>query len=149
MNELSSLGLILLFALLVGHVVKQLRIPEVTGYLVAGMLVGPSVLGWVTHENLEALHVFSEVGLGLILFSIGGVFELGRMRRIGRRVLLLALTESACAAALVALGVLAIGQSWEVALLLGAIAVETGAASTLMVVRENNAEGEFTEASRA
>ena len=146
MNELASLGLILLFALLVGHLVKVARIPEVTGYLVAGMLVGPSVLGWVTQENLEALHVFSEVGLGLILFSIGGVFEISRMRRVGRRVLLLALTESACAATLVGGGLLLAGLPWAAALLLAAIAVETGAASTLMVVRENNAEGEFTEA---
>jgi Kef-type K+ transport system membrane component KefB len=145
MNELASLGLILLFALGVGHLVKVAHVPEVTGYLVAGMLVGPSLLGWVSHENLQALRVFSEVGLGLILFSIGGVFELGRMRRIGRRVLLLALGESACAALLVTAGMLVIGQPWPVALLLGAIAVETGAASTLMVVRENNAEGEFTE----
>ena len=145
MNELASLGLILLFALGIGHLVKVAHVPEVTGYLVAGMLVGPSLLGWVSHENLQALRVFSEVGLGLILFSIGGVFEIGRMRRIGRRVLLLALGESTCAALLVTVGMLAIGQSWPVALLLGAIAVETGAASTLMVVRENNADGEFTE----
>ena len=145
MNELTSLGLILLFALLVGHLVKVAKVPEVTGYLVAGIVVGPSVLGWVSHENLEALHVFSEVGLGLILFSIGGVFELARMRRIGRRVLLLALTESMCAAVLVAAGLLAIGQRWQAAFMLAAIAVETGAASTLMVVRENNADGEFTE----
>ena len=145
MNELASLGLILLFALGVGHLVKVAHVPEVTGYLVAGMLVGPSLLGWVSHENLQALRVFSEVGLGLILFSIGGVFELGRMRRIGRRVLLLAIGESMCAALLVTAGMLVIGQPWPVALLLGAIAVETGAASTLMVVRENNAEGQFTE----
>jgi len=145
MTELTSLGLILLFALGVGHVVKLARIPEVTGYLVAGMLVGPSVLGWVSHENLQALHVFSEVGLGLILFSIGGVFEFSRMRRIGSRLLLLTTAESACAGVLVALGMLVIGQSWQVALLLGAIAVETGAASTLMVIRENNASGPFTE----
>ena len=145
MNELTSLGLILLFALLVGHLVKVAKVPEVTGYLVAGIVVGPSVLGWVSHENLEALHVFSEVGLGLILFSIGGVFEIARMRRVGRRVLLLALTESMCAAVLVAVGLLAIGQRWQAAFMLAAIAVETGAASTLMVVRENNADGEFTE----
>jgi len=145
MSELTSLGLILLFALLVGHAVKFAKIPEVTGYLVAGMLVGPSVLGWVSHENLQALHVFSEVGLGLILFSIGGVFELSRMRRIGRRVVLLTSMESVCAGALVAVGMLVIGQPWQVALLLGAIAVETGAASTLMVIRENNASGPFTE----
>jgi Kef-type K+ transport system membrane component KefB len=145
-NELTSLGLILLFALLVGHLVKVLRVPEVTGYLVAGLLVGPSVLGWVTQDNLQSLHVFSEVGLGLILFSIGGAFEFVRMRRIGRRVLTLTLAESASAAVLVTIGMLAIGQPWPVALLLGSIAVETGAASTLMVIRENNASGEFTDA---
>ena len=146
MNELASLGLILLFALLIGHLVKFARIPEVTGYLVAGMLVGPSVLGWVTHENLQALHVFSEVGLGLILFSIGAVFELSRMRAIGRRLVTLTFAESALAAVLVAVGMLLVGQPWQVALLLGAIAVETGAASTLMVIRENNSSGPFTEA---
>ena len=146
MNELASLGLILLFALLVGHLVKFARVPEVTGYLVAGMIVGPSALGWVTHENLEALHIFSEVGLGLILFSIGAVFELGRVRAIGRRLVTLTLAESGLAAALVFIGMLIIGQPWPVALLLGAIAVETGAASTLMVIRENNAAGPFTEA---
>ena len=145
MNELASLGLILLFALLVGHLVKVAKIPEVTGYLVAGMLVGPSLLGWVTHENLQALHVFSEVGLGLILFSIGGVFELSRMRSIGRQLFALTLAESAGAALLVSIGMLVIGQPWPVALLLGAIAVETGAASTLMVIRENNADGPFTQ----
>ena len=146
MNELASLGLILLFALLVGHLVKFARIPEVTGYLLAGMLVGPSVLGWVTHENLQALHVFSEVGLGLILFSIGAVFELGRVRAIGRGLIALTFAESALAAVLVGVGMLLIGQPWQIALLLGAIAVETGAASTLMVIRENNSSGPFTEA---
>lgn len=145
MSELTSLGLILLFALLVGHLVKFARVPEVTGYLIAGMLVGPSVLGWVSHENLQALHVFSEVGLGLILFSIGGVFELARLRGIGPRLVTLTAAESLLAAALVCVGMLLAGQPWQVALLLGAIAVETGAASTLMVIRENNAAGPFTE----
>jgi Kef-type K+ transport system membrane component KefB len=146
MNELTSLGLILLFALLVGHLVKYARVPEVTGYLLAGMIVGPSVLGWVSHDNLQALHVFSEVGLGLILFSIGAVFEFSRMRRVGRKVLSVALTESTATAVLVFTAMMLLGQPWPIALLLGAIAVETGAASTLMVIRENNAEGPFTEA---
>ena len=145
MNELTSLGLILLFALLVGHIVKYARIPEVTGYLLAGMIAGPSVLGWVSHDNLQALHVFSEVGLGLILFSIGAVFEFSRMRLVGRKVLTVALAESTAAAVLVFSSMLLLGQPWQIALLLGAIAVETGAASTLMVIRENNSSGPFTE----
>jgi len=146
MNELTSLGLILLFALLVGHLVKFIRVPEVTGYLIAGMVVGPSVLGLFSHENLQSLHVFSEVGLGLILFSVGAVFELGRVRAIGRRLVTLTLAESFAAAVLVTVGTLLLGQPWQVALLLGAIAIETGAASTLMVIRENNSAGPFTEA---
>jgi Kef-type K+ transport system membrane component KefB len=146
MNELTSLGLILLFALLVGHLVKFIRVPEVTGYLVAGMLVGPSVLGIVSHETLQSLHIFSEVGLGLILFSVGAVFEVGRVRAIGRRLVTLTLAESFTSAVLVGIGAFVLGQPWQVALLLGAIAIETGAASTLMVIRENNSSGPFTEA---
>lgn len=145
MNELSSLGLILLLALMAGHLVKFIKVPEVTGYLLAGVALGPSVLGWVSHENLDALEIFSEVALGLILFSIGSVFEFGLIRRIGRSVLLLTLIESLLACGTVILVMLLGGQQWQVALLLGVIAMETAAASTLMVMRECNAEGPMTE----
>ena len=102
MNELSSLGLILLFALAAGHLVKFLRIPEVTGYILAGVAVGPSGLGWVSHENLAALEVFSEVALGLILFSIGSIFEIRRVRRAGPAMLRVTGAESTLAGLLVA-----------------------------------------------
>jgi Kef-type K+ transport system membrane component KefB len=146
MNDLTSLGLILLFALLIGHLVKFARVPEVTGYLFAGMIVGPSGLAWVSHENLQALKVFSEVGLGLILFSIGAVFELSRMRLIGGKIVTVALFESMITGVLVAVAIVVAGQSLAVAALLGAIAISTGAASTLMVIRESNAGGPFAEA---
>jgi Kef-type K+ transport system membrane component KefB len=58
MNELTSLGLILLLALLAGHLVKVMRIPEVTGYLLAGMALGPSALGWLSHDNLIDILIF-------------------------------------------------------------------------------------------
>ena len=145
MNELSSLGLILLFALLAGHLVKFLRVPEVTGYILAGVAVGPSVLGWVGHDNLSTLSVFSEVALGLILFSIGSVFELSRVRSTGPAVLRVTLLESVLAAFLVGVSMLALGQSWQVALLLGTIAMATAPASTLMVLRERNAAGPLTD----
>jgi Kef-type K+ transport system membrane component KefB len=144
-NELSSLGLILLLALGAGHLVKFARIPEVSGYIVAGIVLGPSVLGWVSEKNLAALEILSEVALGLILFSVGTVFELGRFRRVGRQVLLLTLIESALAALIVSAGMLALGQPWRTALLLGAIAMATAPASTLMVVRETDSAGPLTE----
>lgn len=146
MNELSSLGLILLFALAAGHLVKFAHLPEVTGYILAGVAVGPAGLGWVSHENLSALEVFSEVALGLILFSIGSVFEFGRVRKAGSAILRLTAFESLAAGLLVAGSMLLFGQRWEVALVLGSIAMATAPASTLMVLRERNASGPLTDA---
>jgi len=145
MNELSSLGLILLLALLAGHLVKYLRIPEVSGYILAGVALGPSVLGWISHENLNTLSIFSEVTLGLILFSVGAVFEFSRLQKVGRQIFFLTLIESSLAAILVLTGSLMYGASWQVALLLGAISIETAVASTLMVLRESNASGPLSD----
>ena len=145
MDELTSLGLILLLALLAGHLVKFVKVPEVTGYILTGIALGPSALGWVSAENLVALQVLSEVALGLILFSIGSVFEFSRFRRMGRQVLYLTLIESVLASALVTCGALVVGQPWQVAFLLGAIAIATAPASTLMVIRECDSAGPLTE----
>jgi Kef-type K+ transport system membrane component KefB len=145
MNELSSLGLILLLALGAGHLVKYIRIPEVTGYILAGVVLGPSMLGWVSSRNLAALEILSEVALGLILFSVGTVFEASRFARVGRQVALLTLYEAVLAALLVTAGMLALGVSWEASLLLGAIAMATAPASTLMVIREIDSEGPLTD----
>jgi Kef-type K+ transport system membrane component KefB len=145
MNELTSIGLILLLALMAGHLVKVLRIPEVTGYILVGVALGPSMLGWLSQENLVALGVLSEVALGLILFSVGAVFEFSLFRRIGRQVFLVTLLESSAAALLVTGGALALRQSWPIALLLGAIAMATAPASTLMVIRECDSTGPLTD----
>ena len=145
MNELTSIGLILLLALLAGHLVKVLRVPEVTGYILAGVALGPSLLGWLSPENLVALGVLSEVALGLILFSVGSVFEFSRFRRLGHQVLVITLVESALAAVAVTAGALWLGQPWPVALLLGVIATATAPASTMMVIRECDSAGPLTE----
>lgn len=146
MNELASLGLILLLALLSGHLVRVLRIPEVTGYILAGMAFGPSVLGWLTYDNVHALEALSEVALGLILFSIGAVFEIGLVRRIGGKIVRLTLVESMLAAIMVLLGMLLFGLEWQVALLLASVSIATAPASTLMVLRECNARGPLSDA---
>jgi Kef-type K+ transport system membrane component KefB len=145
MNELTSIGLILLLALMAGHLVKPMRIPEVTGYILAGVALGPSMLGWLSQQNLIALGVLSEVALGLILFSVGAVFEFSLFRRIGRQVFFVTLVESSAAGALVCGGALALGQPWPIALLLGTIATATAPASTLMVIRECDSAGPLTD----
>jgi Kef-type K+ transport system membrane component KefB len=145
LNELTSLGLVLLLALMAGHLVKFVRVPEVTGYILVGIALGPSVLGWVSQDHLAAFGIVSEVALGLILFSVGSVFEFSLFRRIGRQVVVVTCVESAAAATVVTTGVLWLGHSWPAALLLGSIATATAPASTLMVIRECDSAGPLTD----
>ena len=145
MDELTSLGLILLLALLAGHLVRFVWMPEVSGYILAGVVLGPSLLGWLSEDNLSAMSVLSEVALGLILFSVGSAFEFSRFRRLGRQILIITALETFLAGSMVTLGMFLLGQRWEVALLLGAIATATAPASTLMVIRECDSSGPITE----
>lgn len=145
MNELLSVGLILLAALTAGHLAQLIRLPEVTGYLAVGMLIGPSALDLISHDNLTALAILSEVALGLILFNIGAIFEASSFRRLGRGVVRVTLWEASLAFLLVMVAMRASGLDWPLALLLGVVAMETAPATTLMVLNEYDAEGPMTE----
>jgi Kef-type K+ transport system membrane component KefB len=146
MNQILSVGLILLAALAAGHLAQRLRLPEVTGYLLMGALIGPAALDVITHENLEALQLLSEVALGLILFSIGTIFEASTFRPIGPRVAAITAAEAFAAFVLVLAGMLLLGLPPAVAMLLGVIAMETAPATTLMVIREYDSRGPLTDA---
>lgn len=145
MNEVLSVGLILLSALVAGHAAQLVRIPEVTGYLLIGLLIGPSAFDLIGHDDVATLGFLSEVALGLILFSIGSIFEAARFRKVGAGVARITLFEAGSAFLLVSLGLMALGQRPEVALLLGAIAMETAPATTLMVLHEYDAKGPLTD----
>jgi Kef-type K+ transport system membrane component KefB len=148
MDPLFAIGLILVLALLAGQFVRVLRIPEVTAYVLVGVALGPSVLGWISAKNVASLHVMSEVALGLILFSVGSVFSISHFRHIGRGVVLLTLSESAATGLLVGAAVLLLGQPWQLAALLGTTSMSTGPAATIMVLRELNSRGPVTDAVR-
>jgi Kef-type K+ transport system membrane component KefB len=144
-NEVLSIGLILMAALTAGHLAQLIRLPEVTGYLAVGMLIGPASLDLITHDNLTALGILSEVALGLILFNIGAIFEASTFRQLGPGVARITLWEASLAFVLVAASLLAVGVDWPLALLLGCVAMETAPATTLMVLNEYDAEGPMTE----
>ncbi len=145
MNPLTSLGLILLVSLIAGHLVKFARVPEVTGYILAGLALGPSGLGWIGEQNLTGLGIISEVALGLILFSIGSIFRFDRFRQIRRAVVRITLTDAVLVFVAVTGTMLLLRVPVEAAVILGAIAIETAAASSVMVMREYNAAGPLTE----
>jgi Kef-type K+ transport system membrane component KefB len=145
MNEVLSVGLILMAALTAGHLAQLIRLPEVTGYLAVGMLIGPAALDFITHENVSALGILSEVALGLILFNIGSIFEASMFRRLGPGVMRITVWEASLAFALTSAVLIAVGLEWPLAILLGVVAMETAPATTLMVLNEYDAEGPMTE----
>jgi Kef-type K+ transport system membrane component KefB len=76
MSILFYVGLMLLCGLLAGRMAKLVGFPNVTGYIVAGLIIGPYILGIVSMETTEQIGIVSEMALGFIALSIGAEFEL-------------------------------------------------------------------------
>jgi Kef-type K+ transport system membrane component KefB len=145
MNEILSVGLVLIAALTSGHVAQLLRAPEVTGYLLVGVLIGPAMFDLISHENVRTLSFLSDVALGLILFNIGAIFEASNFRQVGPGVLRVTMWEASLAFVLVCLVLALGGMSWPLALLLAVVAMETAPATTLMILNEYDARGPLTD----
>lgn len=141
---LLSLGIAILVGLVFNRLVKKLGLPNVTGYLVAGVLIGPGFMQVIPHEFLSALTLLVNVALGFIAFSIGGEFRISKIRKIGKSVIIITFFQALVTTAFVDIALLAFGFSPAVALSLGAIATATAPAATLMVVRQYNAKGPVT-----
>ena len=142
---LLYLSLILFAGLLFGRLVRLIHLPNVTGYLVAGLVIGPSFLGLLPRELVGELELISEIALALIAFTVGAEFKLSYLRKVGLTPVVIAIFEGLTAAVLVALAICLAGGSLEMALLLGAIASATAPAATIMVVRQYRTRGPVTD----
>lgn len=144
---LLAIGFCLVAGLALSRLMKLFNLPNVTGYLIAGVLIGPYVATLISKENLEALSLITEVSLGFIAFSIGGEFKLAYMKKIGGKLIGITLMQALCATGFVTLALLFIPGEHRVpqALILGAIASATAPAATLMVVRQYKAKGPVTD----
>ena len=145
MNTLFYLALILFAGLVMGRAVKLLRLPNVTGYLIAGLLIGPYCLGLLPADFVTEMELISEMALAFIAFSVGAEFKLSYLKKVGITPVVIAIFEALTATVLVTLVLWAFGFDLEIALLLGAIASATAPAATIMVVRQYRAKGPVTE----
>ena len=145
LNPLIYLAIFIIAALAAGKIVKALKLPNVTGYLVIGILIGPhclNLLGDSVVKDYNAL--ISDMALGLIAFSIGAEFSFSYLRKVGKSPVIIALFEGLTATTVVDLILLALGYNYELALSLGAIASATAAASTLMITKQYKSRGPVT-----
>ena len=101
MSMLFYIGLMLLCGLLFGRIAKKLTLPNVTGYLVAGLVIGPFLLNIVPQNAVDSLSVVSEMALGFIALSIGAEFKLSYFREVGLTPVVIAILEGLLAVAAV------------------------------------------------
>lgn len=144
MNTLLGLSLAMIVGLLMTRVMKKINLPNVTGYLIAGLLVGPYCLNIFSVENLEGFAILTNAALGFIAFSIGGEFKLSSLKQLGAKVFVITLFEAVGATVIVSTVMILLGIDTSLALILGAIASATAPAATLMVVRQYKASGPVT-----
>ncbi|MBU4540155.1 MAG: cation:proton antiporter [Firmicutes bacterium] len=136
---------IMLFAgLLLGRLAKQFKMPNVTGYLIAGLVLGPSFLNIISTDMVKGFVVISDVALGFIAFSIGSQFDLNYFRKVGIAPIVIATAEALLAVILVTLVLIFFGFDPKLAIMLGAIAAATAPAQTIMVIKQYDAKGPLT-----
>ncbi|MBQ1961822.1 MAG: cation:proton antiporter [Clostridia bacterium] len=159
LSTLLSVSVALLTGLIMTRLFKPLKLPSVTAYLIAGVLIGPYFLGrlgfkgigFTSADAVTQLALVSEVALGFIAFSIGNEFRLEDLKKTGKQAFTIGVIQALTATLLVDLALLAVHLimpdklSVPQLLTLGAIATATAPAATLMVVRQYKAHGPLTK----
>ncbi|MGM9615914.1 MAG: cation:proton antiporter [Oscillospiraceae bacterium] len=159
MDLFLAAAIALIAGLLMTRVANRVQLPDVTAYLVTGVLVGPFVLGrlgisglgFTSLEEVERLGFISTTALGFIAFTIGNEFKLSDLKKTGTRILIIGILEGVVTSIVVDI-VLLIAHSFlpgtlsaAGAITMGAIAAATAPAATLMVVRQYKAKGAVTD----
>lgn len=159
MSTLLSVSIALLAGLLMTRAFKPFKLPSVTAYLIAGILIGPycigrlgiNGLGFGSHEVVSSLSLISDVALGFIAFSIGNEFRVEDLKKTGKQALVIGILQAITATLLVDIALFVVHifmpdkLSVPQLITLGAIATATAPAATLMVVRQYKAKGPLTD----
>ena len=150
------IALALSAGLLISKLMKKINFPNVTGYLIAGILIGPWAIGLIfnSQENfnniLTKINWISEIALGFIAFTIGGSFKLSALKKVGKKATIISIFEALGASILVIVSLLIayickLNINISTILIFGSIACATAPAATLLVINQYRAKGPVTE----
>ncbi|MFN2225046.1 MAG: cation:proton antiporter [Anaerolineae bacterium] len=143
-NILTVIGLLIAVSFLGSKLFQRVGIPQVVGFIVVGVLLGPSFLRLVPLSLSEDLYFISEIALGLIGFDIGSHLLFGELRQLGRSLLFILIFEAVGTFVLVTAGIWVITRSMYTGLIFGALASATAPAATVDVLAEYDAKGPLT-----
>ncbi len=147
MNIYFKLAFLVAFGLVGGRVARRFNLPNVTGYLIGGLFLGPSFLNVIGEADIPVINFVNEVSLSAIAFNIGGEFLISTMKRVGKDIFIITVFEVLGVVALV-FGIMYFlaGQSFVFSLIVASMSAATAPAGTLMVIQQYRAKGVMTDA---
>lgn len=145
-SALTLLGIATLVGFYAGRLSRRARLPSIIGYMILGVILGPSVLHLFSDKMLDGLSFITEISLGLVAFSIGSELSLSSLKGLGWGIILIILTESFLAFLVVVGAIYLLTGDFPLALIFGAMAPASAPAGTVAVIHEYKAKGPLTKA---
>ena len=141
-----SIALMLICGFVVTRITKRLRLPNVTAYIVAGILIGPYCLNLVPKGVVSGMDFIADIALAFIAFSTGEFFKFDTLKKSGAKVVVITVFEAVLASVLVfIMSYFVLGLELNFSIVLAALASATAPASTVMTIRQTHARGDFVD----
>lgn len=144
-HAILSIGILLFVGYILGKLCEIVKLPAITGYILAGLILGKSIAGIISPQMGHNLSDITEIALGFIALSIGGEFSIAKIRQTGFNILVLTIFEAVFAYIFVTSILFFIGLDYRIAFILGAISAATAPAATVIIIKELRARGEFVD----
>lgn len=142
-TTIVNLGIIVLAGLIMGRLFEMIKFPAVTGYLVAGLFLGP-ITGLFDMSDLSSLSIVGDIALGFIAFQVGNELWFGKLKKSGTKIIIITIIQAVMTSAIVVLATM-----WfvdiSVALVLGAVAAATAPAPIMMIIKKYRTKGDLTD----
>lgn len=141
-----SIAIMLFFGFLLTRLTKLLKLPNVTAYIIAGIIIGPYCINLIPNYIISGMDFLSDIALAFIAFSTGEFFKFSVLKKNGLKVIIITIFESLMATILVFITcfvILHLNLSFSI--ILGALAAATAPASTMMTIRQTKAKGDFVD----
>lgn len=146
MESIYALAVLIASGLIFSRLLGKFKFPDVTGYLIGGIIIGPSVLGLLSQDQVKGMEVLSTIALSFIAFSIGSEMDLKAIKKMGSKIIVVTIFEALGAFLFVTTAMLLIfKQDWAFSLAIGSISCATAPAATLMVIRQYKAKGPLVD----
>lgn len=144
-STLLAISVILIFGYVFGKLAEKIHLPIVTGYIIAGIVIGESIGNIIELKVVHSLRPITQVALGLIALAIGGEFTRAKLKALGKKIFLMTIFQIIITFLITAFFLNLFGLELEFALILGAIATATAPAATIAIIQSLRARGKFID----